>query len=149
MTRAVLDPNVLVSAFITRRGGSPDRIVRAWREGAFELVVSPRLLAELADVLARPKFALQSAEGRAEAYIAAIAADAITIDDPPDPPAVSPDRGDDYLIALARAARADLIVSGDTHLTQLDDPTPPVLTPRQFLEELEEAMPEPPHSQSR
>lgn len=136
MTRAVLDPNVLVSAFISERGGSPDRIVRAWREGAFELVVSPQLIAELVDVLGRPKFAVQAAEGRAEAYIAALAGDAINIDDPPDPPAVSPDRGDDYLITLARVARADVIVSGDSHLLGLADPEPPVLTPRQYAEQL-------------
>jgi putative PIN family toxin of toxin-antitoxin system len=136
LTRAVLDPNVLVSAFISQRGGSPDRIVRAWREGAFELVVSPQLIAELTDALARPKFALQAADGRADAYIAALVGDAIEIDDPADPPAVSPDGTDDYLIAFARAARADPIVSGDSHLTQLVDPTPPVLTPRQFIERL-------------
>jgi putative PIN family toxin of toxin-antitoxin system len=136
LTRAVLDPNVLVSAFISQRGGSPDRIVRAWREGAFELVVSPQLIAELTDVLARPKFARQASEGRAKAYIAALAGDAIQIDDPPDPPPVSPDSSDDYLIALARAARADVIVSGDSHLIHLVDPIPPVLTPRQLIEQL-------------
>jgi putative PIN family toxin of toxin-antitoxin system len=136
LTRAVLDPNVLVSAFISQRGGSPDRIVRAWREGAFELVVSPQLVAELTDVLGRPKFALQAADGRAEAYIAALAGDAIQIEDSPDRPSVSPDSGDDYLIALARAARAHVIVSGDSHLTQLANPTPRVLTPRQFIEQL-------------
>jgi len=136
LTRAVLDPNVLVSAFISQRGGSPDLIVRAWREGAFELVVSPQLIAELTDVLARPKFALQAADGRAEAYIAGLAGDAIQIEDPPDPPAASPDSSDDDLIALARAARADVIVSGDSHLTQLADPTPPVVTPREFAEHL-------------
>ncbi len=137
MTRAVLDPNVLVSAFISPRGGSPDRIVRAWREGAFELVLSPQLITELAGVLDRPKFAVQSADGRAEAYIAGLAGDALQIDDPQDPPAVSPDRGDDYLIALARAAHADVIISGDSHLTELLKLTPPVLTPRQFIEQLE------------
>jgi len=110
--------------------------VRAWREGAFELVVSRQLIAELTDVLARPKFALQAADGRAESYVAALAGDAIHVDDPPDPPAGSVDRGDDYLIALARAARADVIVSGDRNLTQLVDPTPPVLTPRRFAEQL-------------
>jgi putative PIN family toxin of toxin-antitoxin system len=136
LTRAVLDPNVLVSAFITQRGGSPDRIVRAWREGAFELVVSPQLIAGLTDVLARPKFARQASEGRAEAYVAALAGDAVMIDDPPEPPSASSDPGDDYLIALARAASADAIVSGDSHLTQLVDPAPPILTPRQFIEQL-------------
>jgi predicted nucleic acid-binding protein len=49
---------------------------------------------------------------------------------------MSPDSGDDYLIALARTSGADVIVSGDSHLTQLVDPTPPVLTPRQFIEQL-------------
>jgi putative PIN family toxin of toxin-antitoxin system len=136
LTRAVLDPNVLISAFISQRGGAPDRIVRAWREGAFELVVSPSLIAELTDVLGRPKFARQAAEGRAQAYIAALAGDAMQIDDPPDPPPVSPDISDDYLIALARAARANVIVSGDSHLTQLTDAIPPVLTPREFAEQL-------------
>jgi putative PIN family toxin of toxin-antitoxin system len=135
LIRAVLDPNVLVSAFISQRGSSPDRIVRAWREGAFDLVVSPQLIAELSDVLARPKFSAQAAEGRAEAYIAALAGDAIHIDDPPDPPAVSPDPGDDYLIALARAAHAHAIVSGDSHLIGLVDSTPPALTPRRFAEQ--------------
>ncbi len=137
MTRAVLDPNVLVSAFISQRGSAPDRVVRAWREGAFELVVSPRLIAELSDVLGWPKFAGQAADGRAEAYIAALAGDALAIDDPPDPPTVSPDADDDYLFALALAAGAEAIVSGDSHLTQLSHPTPPVLTPRQFAERLD------------
>ena len=137
MTRAVLDPNVLVSAFISQRGSAPDLIVRAWREGAFELVVSPLLIAELTDVLGRPKFALQAADGRAKAYIAALAGDALQIDDPPDPPSVSPDAGDDYLFALALAASADVVVSGDSHLTELADPTTPVLTPRQFTDQLD------------
>ncbi len=137
MIRAVLDPNVLVSAFISQRGSAPDRIVRAWLEGAFELVTSPQLIAELGDVLARPKFARQAADGRAEAYLATLAGDALQTDDPPDPPSVSPDADDDYLFALARAAGADVIVSGDHHLTQLTDPTPTVLTPRQFAERLE------------
>lgn len=98
--------------------------------------MSPLLIAELTEVLARPKFAQQAAEGRGEAYIAALAGDALRIDDPRDRPRVSPDRDDDYLVALARAARADMIVSGDGHLTELTDVHPPVLTPRQFAERL-------------
>ena len=137
MIRAVIDPNVLISAFVSQRGSPPDRIVRAWREGAFELIVSAHLIAELTDVLGRPKFARQAAEGRAEAYVAALAGDALTIDDPPDPPSVSPDRDDDYLFALAAAAGADVIVSGDRYLTQISETTPRVLTPRRFAEELE------------
>lgn len=138
MTRAVVDPNVLISAFISQRGSAPDRIVRAWREGAFELVVSSHLIAELTDVLGRPKFDLQAAGGRADAYVAALSGDALRIDDALEPPRVSPDRDDDYLFALAVSARADVIVSGDRHLTELGTSTPRVLTPRQFIDQLEE-----------
>jgi putative PIN family toxin of toxin-antitoxin system len=136
LTRVVLDPNVLVSAFISRRGGAPDEIVRAWRDGAFELIVSPQLIAELTDVLSRPKFSLQAGDGRAQAYIAAFAEDAIQVVDPPDPVQLTPDSDDDHLIALAQAAGADVIVSGDNHLVQLVNPSPPVLTQRQFAERL-------------
>jgi len=50
---------------------------------------------------------------------------------------VAPDRDDDYLIALARAAHADYLVCGDRHLLGLADPVPAVLTPREFLDLLE------------
>ncbi len=139
MTRAVLDPNVLVSAFIAQRGSAPDRIVRAWHEGAFELLVSPKLLGELAEVLARPRFARQGGEGRADAYVAALAAGALRLADPSDAPSISRDPDDDYLVALARVGRADVIVSGDRHLTDLESLEPPVLTPRAFADRLAES----------
>lgn len=53
--RAVVDPNVLVSALISP-GGPPRQIVQAWADERFELIVSPALVAELREVLARDKF---------------------------------------------------------------------------------------------
>jgi len=58
--RAVLDPNVLVSAAISP-AGPPRQILTAWTDERFELIVSSALLAELAEVLARPKFRRTSA----------------------------------------------------------------------------------------
>jgi predicted nucleic acid-binding protein len=49
---------------------------------------------------------------------------------------LTPDSDDDYLIALAQAAAADGIVSGDNHLLQFVNPSPPVLMPRRFAERL-------------
>jgi predicted nucleic acid-binding protein len=49
---------------------------------------------------------------------------------------VTPDPGDDYLVALARAAKAHFLISGDPHLTELKQAHPPVLTPRAFLRRL-------------
>ncbi len=131
MLRVVLDPGVLVSGFITAEE-PPGRIVDLWRRGVFELVVSDALLGELQDVLQRPHLAVRVDGREARAYVAGLRRGAIAIDDPPNEPGLTPDPGDDHLIALARAARADLIVSGDAHLTGLVEATPPVLTPRAF-----------------
>ena len=131
--RAVLDPNVLVSAAISTVG-PPRRIVAAWAQERFELVASPALLDELSDVLARPKFRRWISAPVAREFVDGLTDDALIINDPPALPGVSADPDDDYLIALARAARADYLVSGDRHLLELEDPDPPVLTPAQFLE---------------
>ena len=135
MLRAVLDVGVLVAALLSREG-APALVLDRWRDGDFDLVVSPALLGELDRVLARPKFRAYLAEDEADAYVAALARQAVVVDDPPAEAGLTPDPGDDYLVALARAAAADVLVSGDGHLTSLLDPTPPVLTPRAFLEQL-------------
>ena len=103
------------------------------------MIVSPSLCDELRDVLCRPKFRRWiSAELVAE-FVDGLADAATAIADPPDPPSASSDPDDDYLIALARSAEADYLVSGDRHLLDLVDPDPSVLTPRQFLDLLERA----------
>lgn len=131
--RVVLDANVLVSAAISA-AGPPRQIVSAWVGGRFELVASPALLEELSHVLARPRFRRFISIATAGDFIDGLAEDAEILDDPPAQPGLSPDPDDDYLITLARAAKADYLVSGDRHLLDLTDPGPPVLTPRQFLD---------------
>lgn len=134
--RAVLDPNVLVSAAISP-AGPPRQIITAWTDERFELIMSPSVLDELADVLARPKFRRFISTAIAVAFIDGLATGAIIVADPPEPPSVSRDPDDDYLIALARSTGADYIVSGDRDLLGLTGPDPPVLTPRQFLDLLD------------
>lgn len=129
--RAVLDANGLISAALSPRG-SPARLLLAWQGGAFELVVSPRLLGELRRALAYPKLSRLIAPADADAFVAWTARSAIVADDPAtDPPTRSSDPDDDYLLALAAAERA-VLVSGDAHLTVLGDRLP-VRTPAAFL----------------
>lgn len=116
MIRAVVDPSVLVSAFIGSPEAAPGRLVSAWSEGRFVLIACPELLAELGDVLARPKFAAWSADGRAVAYVAAFAAGSERHPDPAEVIASVRDPADDYLVALAREAHADSLVSLDRDL---------------------------------
>lgn len=131
--RVVLDANVLVSAMISTVG-PPRQIVDAWVDGRLELVASPSLLGELREVLDRPKFRRWVSTATATEFIDGLAQDALIAEDAPALSGLSPDPDDDYLIALARDANADYLVSGDRHLLDLDDPQPPVLTPRQFID---------------
>lgn len=134
MTRAVVNPSVLVSAFIGRPDAGPGRLVAAWRDGHFEMIVSPLLLAELGDVLARPKFARWAGDGRAVAYAAAFAARSERRSDPVRSGRSVRDPRDEYLVALARETNAEVLVSLDRDL--LDAVVEGVLTlePAQFLE---------------
>ena len=135
MLRAVLDVNVLVSATISP-AGTPARILHEWRAGAFELVVSPQLLADLERVLARPRIAARAA-GAAAAAVSLIRAGAVQVEDPTAERLVPDDSGDDYLVALARAGRAHVIVTGDAHLLEAGLRSPAV-RPRDFLARLAE-----------
>lgn len=133
--RAVLDTNVLVSGLISPSGPSAQLLIEL-HSGAFELVVSPTLLAELSDVLRRPKLRRHVSEPEAVAFVDYIRTASIVIDDPKPPARPSTaDPGDEYLIVLAAAAKVDALVSGDAHLLDLRDELP-VLTPREFLESL-------------
>lgn len=135
MPRAVLDVNVLASALISR-AGAPARLLVELRAGAFELLVSPELLAELREVLARPRFRAWVSVEEALAFVSAIEQDASLV---ADPPSAGVDRvadpDDQYLIDLARAARADALVTGDARLLGSHLGLP-ILTPRRFLESL-------------
>jgi uncharacterized protein len=133
MRRVVCDVGVVISGLLSA-DGPPGRLLDRWRDGVFDLIVSPLWLTELARVLARPKIARYLRPGDAEELLAAIRLQAELVEDPPAQRGLTADSGDDYLVSLARAAGADLLVSGDRHLTVLEDPEPPVLTPRQFEE---------------
>ncbi len=137
--RAILDANVLISAILSPRG-SPARLLLAWQAGAFELVVSPALLAELARALAYPKLARLVPPADADAFVAWIARSAVLAADPGGaPPIRSADPNDDYLLTLAMAEHA-VLVSGDSHLTVLADRLP-VRAPADFLASLGEPSP--------
>ena len=133
--RVVADTNVLVSALLTPSGG-PGAILAAIDAGDLVLVASPALIDELEDVLARDRFRRWVSMGHVQAYLAAIRDRAELVPDPDDVTAVSSDPDDDFLVALARAAGVDALVSGDEDLTSLELGDLDVLTPQQVLDRL-------------
>jgi len=134
--RTVLDTNVIISALLSPEG-SPARVLRAWQEGAFELIVSPLLLAEFERALTYPKLRRRIPPDEAVVAVEWLARSATVAQDPGGPrPVRSPDLGDDYLIALA-AAQGALLVSGDDHLLGLASRLP-IHSPAEFLDLLKE-----------
>jgi uncharacterized protein len=136
VTRVVIDPGVLVSAFISPKKAAPALLADAILDGSLDVLVCPALIAELTDVLGREKFAKHSAEGRAAAFIAAFLDRATMTGDPPVGSVKTADPNDDYLLALAQAHDADAVVSGDTHLLEATSSELQVLTPREMADRL-------------
>ena len=132
--RAILDPNVIISAVLSPRG-APAKVLRAWLGGEFELLASPSLLAELERALSYRKLRERISEAESERLVEWLGREATLVSDPERAPAArSADPGDDYLLALAEDARA-VLVSGDQHLLALSDELP-ILSPRTFLNAL-------------
>jgi putative PIN family toxin of toxin-antitoxin system len=135
--RAVIDTNVLLSGLVWH--GAPHALIEQVRTGALTLISSPALLAELAEVVARPKFrtTLSRSNINPERMLAEVRLLAEIVDPPPLPTPVSRDPDDDAVLALAIAARPDLIVSGDRDLLALGFHAGiPILTPADALTRL-------------
>lgn len=134
--RIVLDANVLVSAVVAK--GAPHRVVNRWLElEEFEVIICPALIAELEDVLGRPKITKRIDPELGERFLATLERSAFVVQDPAVVEATTRDIDDDYLVAVARGHGADYIVTGDKDLLEWLDQRPPVLTPAQFEQLLE------------
>lgn len=115
MMKAVLDTNVVVSALLFR--GSTASLHAAWKRHTVRLLVSDVSLAELARVLAYPKFRLAP-----ELVTALLATEIFPFADrvtPTRTPAVCRDPDDDEFLWCARDGNADCLVTGDPDLLVL------------------------------
>jgi len=133
--RAVLDPNVLISALLSRKG-APAQVLLRWLAGEFELIVSRELLDELARALDYPKLRSRVPADDATAFVSLLRDAAQVATDPVQRPSRASDPADDYLLALAEAEQA-VLVSGDKHLLTLA-PELPVTSARAFLDTLDD-----------
>jgi putative PIN family toxin of toxin-antitoxin system len=139
--RVVLDANVLVSAALARDPAAPSvRAFDAMLDERFEAIASPALLGEVASVLGRERLRRYLSLEEARRFVTDLAGVMTLAADPSTPyPAVCRDPGDDYLVALARAAVVDALVTGDRDLLELEDIGVAVITPRELVERLTDA----------
>jgi putative PIN family toxin of toxin-antitoxin system len=136
--RVVLDANQFISAVLVPVG-RPAQILQAWREGRFEVALSPQILAEVRRVLLYPR--LQRKHGWSEAHVddflIDIAAVAVLTPGTLSVHAVPNDPSDDKYVACALEAGAQYVVSGDHHLTQLRSYQGiEIITPAVFIEQV-------------
>jgi uncharacterized protein len=127
--RAVVDPNVLISAYLSPAGATAE-LYRLALDGRFQPVACPQLLDELQRVLTTSRHLKRYRDpARIQAFVAAFEATVELHPDPVEIPPASRDPADDYLLALAQATGAPC-VSGDADLTSEGL----AITPRAFLE---------------
>ena len=132
-SRVVIDTNILVSGLLF--GGTPAKITNLWRAESIEPFCSKNIISEYLRVLAYPKFQLSESEidylltheilphfkvvqvEKAKHYIKA-------------------DAEDDKFIWCALAAKADAIISGDTHLLNFKKSPVPIISATDFLKQI-------------
>jgi putative PIN family toxin of toxin-antitoxin system len=135
--RLVLDTNVLVSGLLYP-GGPPSRLVKAWRAGAFDLVISDFVIDELTRIWAHLASRLNASPNDLADFIdtigvraellridAAMLAQASTagLRDPDDLP----------VLALLIGSGADYLVTADKDLLALAGAYP-ILAPADFVD---------------
>lgn len=109
--RLILDSNVLIAALITR-GTPPDRLYEARRDGRLALVTSELQIEDLRRVTRREGLSLRIHAAKAGRMVNDLRRLTAVVDTLP-PVEVSRYPYDNLLLAMAQAANADLLVTGD------------------------------------
>jgi uncharacterized protein len=115
--RLVIDTNVLLSALMSPVSPS-SQILALWRSRKFDLLTSDEQLDEIVRVTRYPKIRARLAPALAGRLVNRMRDLAIVVEKLPKVTR-SPDPDDNYLLALAEAGDAQLLVTGDKPLLAL------------------------------
>ena len=137
--RVVVDTSVWVSGIFWT--GLPHQLLQRWRDGEFEVMISPALLAELGRSLQAVAQQIGADSDLAAAWmeLVELAADILV---PSEAVTVCRDPADNAVLEAAVAAHADCMISGDQDLLVLAQyHNIPILTPREFANLLQRPAP--------
>lgn len=142
--RVVIDADCVIAGTLAGAGAAAD-LLALWRRGAFELIACPHLLEEvrkiLTDSLISKRYGIGSDD--TDEFCRRFQEESLWFPDAEEPPSVVPkDPGDDYLVALALSARADILVLRDRHLDGVSIAGLEILPPREALRRLRSQSPE-------
>jgi putative PIN family toxin of toxin-antitoxin system len=115
---AVFDTNVLASGFLSR-ATTPGRLLLAWQEGLFELVVTAPILEELRETLNDPYFRRRLTPEQIEENLALVRREATVVRITTHVRDVATRPEDDLVLAAALSGQAQYLVTGDAQLQRL------------------------------
>lgn len=123
MTRVVLDTNLVISAILSPEG-KPAAILRMVLNGELDFVLSPALVEEISLVLNYDKIRRLLAKHsitpqKIKATLRKIVKTAIVVSGKTKVHRIDKDPSDNMLLSCAIEGKADFIISGDHHLTDL------------------------------
>jgi putative PIN family toxin of toxin-antitoxin system len=141
--RTIVDTNLFVSGLISPLG-PPGQLLDAWHAGWFELCLSDSQLAELTDVLSRPKIVWDARiTPQALADLMTGLSLATRVVASPSIPIPLRDPKDEHILAAALGGNADYLVTGDFDLlVHQGEPrlsTLKIVTAAQFLAILDDS----------
>ncbi len=146
MTRVVFDCMVFLQA-AARSTGPSAACLQAVRDGRFQLLIHPEILAEVRDVLTRPKtfrkFPTLTVEA-VDVFVRSIVELAVMVFDAPSVIVLERDPKDEPYLNLAITSGADYLATWDKDLLDLMDddgfrrrfPSPTILEPPALLRSL-------------
>ena len=120
MIRVVIDANQFVSALL-KPDSNPAEVIRMARERKIQLIMSPEIIDEIQAVLLYPKIMKRHrrTEEEIEAFLKKLMKVAVIIRSGARLDVIKDDPSDNKYLECAVEGKADYIISGDKHLTDL------------------------------
>ncbi|MBK9276030.1 MAG: putative toxin-antitoxin system toxin component, PIN family [Flavobacteriales bacterium] len=131
--RVVVDPNVLISFLIGKRIKALQPL---FYDERFVVILDDLLLDELDQVARRPKFRKLFPVKKVDELVYVLELNAEILPAATKIAAVSRDAADDYLLALCKRAKADVLLTGDEDLLVLEKHgRTRIMNAREFVDE--------------
>jgi len=136
--QAGVDADCLIAGTLAASGAA-SLLLDRWRDGVFEMIACPQLLGEVRKALLDPRISRRYniTPDEVDELCRRIREESIWLPDPIEPPRLVPaDRGDDYLIQLAKDGGADILVTRDRHFDGVVVPGLEIVSPRLIVPRL-------------
>lgn len=146
MIRVVLDANILASGFAGVRNPDsvPGQLVRLWRQGRYEMIVSEPLRNEVIHAFQQLYFRRRLSRPQISRAAALLRYQATWVPITVEVHGIATHQEDDLILATALSAQTDYLVTGDTKLQKVRGYNSVVIiSPAEFLDVLASQLPLP------